>query len=157
MSRVAVTGHRDLTPEVARYVAETLRAALPTYSPVVGLTCLADGADQLFARVVHELGGVVEAVVPAADYREHVPPPALAAYDELLAGAVVVHRLAATASDDEAYRLASEFMVRGADLLVAVWDGQAARGHGGTADVVAYAREVGVPVTVVWPPGVRRA
>jgi hypothetical protein len=30
-----------------------------------------------------------------------------------------------------------------------LWDGQPARGHGGTADVVAYAREGGVPVKVV--------
>ncbi|MDI1461552.1 hypothetical protein QEZ54_11265 [Catellatospora sp. KI3] len=156
MSRVAVTGHRDLTPEVARFVADTLRTALPPYAPLVGLTCLADGADQLFARVVRELGGVVEAVVPAADYRDRVPASALAAYDELLAGAAAVHRLAAATADSEAYQAASEFMVRGADLLVAVWDGEPARGHGGTADVVAYARRLGVPVSVVWPPGVKR-
>jgi hypothetical protein len=32
-----------------------------------------------------------------------------------------------------------------ADELYAVWDGKPARAHGGTADVVAYAREQGTP------------
>lgn len=38
----------------------------------------------------------------------------------------------------------------------AVWDGQAARAYGGTADVVAYAREHGTPVQVIWPHGAER-
>ena len=41
-------------------------------------------------------------------------------------------------------------------VLVAVWDGQPSRGLGGTADVVAYARERGVPVEVIWPEGASR-
>lgn len=43
-----------------------------------------------------------------------------------------------------------------ADRLLAVWDGKPARGFGGTADVVAYARRVGVPVDVIWPEGAVR-
>lgn len=31
-----------------------------------GVTCLARGADQIFARVVLDLGGTVEVVLPAA-------------------------------------------------------------------------------------------
>ena len=41
-------------------------------------------------------------------------------------------------------------------VLVAVWDGQPSRGLGGTADVVAYARQRSVPVTVTWPEGASR-
>ena len=47
-------------------------------------------------------------------------------------------------------------MLRHADELWAVWDGKPARGYGGTADVVACARENGVPVRVIWPAGARR-
>ncbi|HEY1620682.1 MAG TPA: hypothetical protein VGG25_23870 [Streptosporangiaceae bacterium] len=47
-------------------------------------------------------------------------------------------------------------MIRGADELWAVWDGQPARGYGGTADVVAHARSKGIPVRVIWPEGARR-
>jgi hypothetical protein len=51
---------------------------------------------------------------------------------------------------------ASTAMVCSADRLIAVWDGLPARAFGGTADVVDYARHVGVPVTVVWPAGAYR-
>jgi hypothetical protein len=38
-------------------------------------------------------------------------------------------------------------MVDEADELYAVWDGKRARSYGGTADVVAYAREHGTALT----------
>ncbi|NJP95187.1 hypothetical protein HCN51_38110 [Nonomuraea sp. FMUSA5-5] len=47
-------------------------------------------------------------------------------------------------------------MLDDADVLFAVWDGQPARGYGGTADVVAEARRQGVSVRVIWPEGARR-
>ena len=47
-------------------------------------------------------------------------------------------------------------MLAKADRLFAVWDGQPARGYGGTADVVAEARARGIPVTVIWPEGATR-
>jgi hypothetical protein len=42
------------------------------------------------------------------------------------------------------------------DELYAVWDGKPVRAYGGTADVVAYARERGTPVRVIWPDGAQR-
>jgi hypothetical protein len=47
-------------------------------------------------------------------------------------------------------------MLGQADELWAVWDGRPARGYGGTADVVARARDSGIPVRVIWPAGARR-
>jgi hypothetical protein len=58
---------------------------------------------------------------------------------------------------EEAYYAAGRYIVDHADRLIAVWDGDPPRGLGGTADVVDYARLIGVPVTVLWSPGVRRA
>jgi hypothetical protein len=51
---------------------------------------------------------------------------------------------------------ASELMLADVDELFAVWDGEPARGYGGTADVVAYARQLGTPVRIIWPRGARR-
>ena len=51
---------------------------------------------------------------------------------------------------------ASKAMIDQADELLAVWDGQPARAYGGTADVVAYAREHSTPVRVIWPHGAER-
>ena len=47
-------------------------------------------------------------------------------------------------------------MLEHADALLAVWDGQPARGYGGTADVVEIARQTGTRAIVIWPDGARR-
>ena len=51
---------------------------------------------------------------------------------------------------------ASLDMFNRADRLVAVWDGEPARGYGGTADIVEAARDRELPITVIWPEGARR-
>jgi hypothetical protein len=138
-------------------IGEAIRVALgEKTAAVTGLSCLADGADQIFARAVLDAGGEIEAVVPALKYREGLPAEAHAEYDVLLARAVTVHRLRFTESTSEAHMAASEFMIGLADELWAVWDGKPARAYGGTADVVAYARANGVPVRLIWPEGARR-
>jgi hypothetical protein len=37
---------------------------------VTGLSCLADGPDQIFARAILDHGGQIEAVIPPALYRD---------------------------------------------------------------------------------------
>lgn len=46
------------------------------------------------------------------------------------------------------YATIGQMLVRQADLLIALWDGNPGRGRGGTADVVSEARRSGVPV--IW-------
>lgn len=155
--RIAITGHRGLPGRTAGLVDRAIRAALAERAPdVTGLSCLADGADQIFARVITELAGTLEVIVPAARYREGLPPDALAEYDRLLSLAAVVRRVPFTESTPESHMAASELMTDAADELFAVWDGRPARSYGGTADVVAYARDHGVPVFVIWPDGAER-
>ena len=77
-------------------------------------------------------------------------------YDGLLGQAASVCRLPFTESTPESHLAASKLMVDEADELYAVWDGKPARAYGGTADVVAYARERGTPVRVIWPEGAQR-
>lgn len=156
MTRIAITGHRGLPEATIELVDRELRELLADERDLTGLSCLADGADQLFARAALDLGGRLEVIVPAERYRDALPAEVHAAYDELFAEAVRVHRLDFTESTSESHMAASRFMIDRADTLVAVWDGKPARGYGGTADIVAYAREVGTPATVVWPPGATR-
>jgi hypothetical protein len=123
---------------------------------LVGLSCLADGADQIFASAVLAHGGTLEVVVPADEYRVGLPESAKSQYDKLVGSASVVHRCPHRESTSEAHMDASRFMVDHADRLIAVWDGEPARSYGGTADVVTYAREKSVPVSIVWPEGASR-
>ena len=155
--RIAISGHRSLPDATAALADKAIRAALAEHAPdVTGISCLADGADQIFARAVTDLGGQLKVIIPATEYRAGLPADAHAEYDRLLAQAVAVRRLPFTKSTSESHMAASKLMVDDADELYAVWDGQPARGYGGTADVVAYAREHGTPVRVIWPEGAQR-
>jgi hypothetical protein len=158
MYRIAISGHRGLPAPTASLVDRAIRAALAERAPdVTGISCLADGADQIFARAVTDLGGTLEAAIPAAEYREKLPADARPGYDHLFSQAAAVHQLPFAESTPESYMAASKLMVDKADELYAVWDGKLARGYGGTADVVAYAREHGTPVRVIWPGGAQRS
>ncbi|MGB3444225.1 MAG: hypothetical protein WBA97_36260 [Actinophytocola sp.] len=121
------------------------------------MTCLARGADQIFARVVLEYGGAVEVVLPAADYRDRkVKPDNAQDFDELIGKADDVHIMPFAESNRDAYMAASEHVLSTINALVAVWDGGPSGGYGGTADVVDAARKRGLPVTVIWPDGAER-
>jgi hypothetical protein len=157
MRRIAVSGHRGLGSETAGLVGDAVRAALRAAGPgVTGLSCLAEGADQIFARAVLELGGRLEAIIPALLHRDGLPRGVRAAYDHLLERAGRVHKLPVTEATAQAHMAAGEYLVTQADELWAVWDGLPARGLGGTGDVVAFARARDVPVRVIWPSGASR-
>jgi predicted flavoprotein YhiN len=102
------------------------------------------------------LGGALEAIVPAVEYRTWLPDSTRARYDSLFASARTVHRCPFRESNAKAHMAASRFMVDEADHVIAVWGGEPARAFGGTADVVAYARAKGRTVTVIWPAGATR-
>jgi hypothetical protein len=155
--RVAVAGHRGLSPATAALIDRSIRTALAARAPgLTGISCLADGADQIFARAVVDLGGSLEVIIPAGEYRDGLPADARPEYDSLLAFATTVHRLPYTEPSPESHMAASMLMVDTADELYAIWDGRPARGYGGTADVVAYARQRDIPVHVIWSPGAHR-
>jgi hypothetical protein len=59
------------------------------------------------------------------------------------------HKMRSKAERDAAYERAGRYIVDRSDVLIAVWDGREPGGRGGTADIVAYARERDVPVLVV--------
>ncbi|MFD5095105.1 hypothetical protein ACFWMR_31195 [Amycolatopsis thailandensis] len=153
--RIGITGHLDLTSETVVLMEEEFRAILLGHetSGLVGVTCLARGADQVFARTVLRLGGTIEVVLPASDYRDRkVGPGNLAAFDDLISRARSVHTMRYAESNHAAYTAASEYMLTSVEALVAVWDGA----PGVTAETVAAARGLGLPTTIVWPEGAAR-
>lgn len=159
MTRIGITGHSNLTADSVPLIANSIRETIAdnNENQLVGVTCLAKGADQVFARVVLELGGAVEVVLPAADYRQHkVKPDNAAEFDELIDRASAVHTMPFERSGREAYMAASDHVLDTVDMIVAVWDGAPSGGYGGTADVVEAARDRGVSVVVVWPNGAQR-
>jgi hypothetical protein len=144
MTVVGVTGHSNITTGTAELVRVGLQEILLRHAGngdgiLTGISCLARGPDQIFARLVLELGGRVEAVIPASDYDQIPDLAAGARYHELLRAADVVHSMPFTVSGPEA-----------------VWDGGLPDGRGGTADAVEFARSIGREIEVIWPMGAAR-
>ncbi|MFJ7204778.1 hypothetical protein ACIQWR_14700 [Streptomyces sp. NPDC098789] len=156
--RVGITGHRGLDATVEQQVRDLLQAAVRNTedADLVGVSCIADGPDSWFAEYIVEHGGRLEVVLPAEEYREGLPEGHWPVYDRLMAQASEVHRTGMVTSDSAAHMAGSEILVGLVDELLAVWDGQPARGFGGTADVVSYSERTGVPVRVLWPEGAQR-
>jgi len=155
---IGITGHQQIPPDAVPAIQARLGEALDEVGgAVTGMTALAAGADQLFAEAVLARGGRLYVVLPSARYETSFASEAdRARFRALLGRAACVETLGYPVPSEAAYLSAGQRIVQASDALLAVWDGQPARGDGGTGDVVGYARRRGVPVTVVWPSGLRR-
>lgn len=118
--------------------------------PLVGVTSLAIGADQLLARLVLEKHGKNRAVLPFADVERSFAPEDVPAYREL-ARQAAVEVLDTPGTDQDAYLAAGYRVVDLSDVVLAVWNGRPAKGKGGTADVATYALRRGVRLIHIDP------
>ncbi len=140
--RIGVTGHQRLKDParwgwVKREIDRLLASLAP---PLIGITSLAIGADQLFANAVLQRGGSLEVVIPFAGYELTFSEGRdRQEYTQLLEHALRKEVLQKYGSDEEAYLASGKRMVDRSELLIAVWDGLPATGLGGTGDVVNYA------------------
>ncbi|MEU9167040.1 hypothetical protein AB0D34_04440 [Streptomyces sp. NPDC048420] len=159
-TRIGVTGHRDIPEPVLERVSTGILDEFRCQAaggPVEAFSALAAGADQLFAELALRSGVPVTAVIPGMDYVSHLGgQEARAAFHRLLRACADRVDLPVERTREDAYAAAGRWIVDHTDRLVAVWDGEPARGPGGTGDIVAYASRVGVPVNVLWRPGARR-
>jgi hypothetical protein len=150
----------DLAEDSVALVRAALDDLVRRYADggLVGVSCIAAGADALFAEAVLGVGGRLVVVVPLRDYRQaKVKGGHRARFDRLLAAAAEVVVMDHDSAGREAYESANRELLRRADRLVAVWDGRPPGSKGGgTADVVAEARAKALPVDVVWPAGAAR-
>lgn len=159
MTRIGITGHSNLSADSVPLVRKALIQSLAphTGSELVGVSCLARGADQLFAEAILETGGQLEVVLPSVDYRENkVKPDNRDQFDDLLIRSTLVRYMPHKTAGPAAYADANEVVLGRIDRLIAVWDSQTSGGRGGTGDAVEAAQLRGVPVDVVWPEGARR-
>jgi len=173
--RVGVTGHRLSRLEPAHVgrinaeidaildaIAAGVAAAHQKYAreyassaPLLYLvSALADGADTLAAQRALERGWRLLAPLPFVkkDYARDFAPADLEKLDALLARADAVAELDGTRQgadlEERAYLQAGMVMINQADFIIAVWDGEEARGRAGTAVIKEEALAAGKHV--VW-------
>lgn len=152
---LGVTGHRAIRGGDEDGIAGQIRALLARlqhdcpHSPMVLLTSLAEGADRLAARVALGAGARLIAVLPLAEtsYASDFASDASRADFRLLlakADRCITMPILDPGADvpgdarNVQYLLSGLFIARHSDVLIALWDGNAARGTGGTAQVVAF-------------------
>lgn len=155
---VGATGHQAIPGRAIPYIEAHLRAALQDVGrDLVGVCSLAVGADQMFALNVLEVGGQLQVVVPSSGYETTFDDERIRTrYRQLLRRASRTDTLDFPEPTEEAFFAAGRRIVEECETLLAVWDGQASQGLGGTGDVVEYARKLGRPVEIIWPAGIAR-
>ncbi len=144
MTRVGITGHQNLGGDSRQqHVKRALQHVVSDFPiPLVAVTSLAAGADQVFTRVMLNHGAEIDAVIPFEGYeRVFATKSSRDEYVSLLALASTVTILPRVGSDEECFFEAGKTVVSRSDVLVAIWNGKPARGLGGTADIVKFARD----------------
>jgi hypothetical protein len=154
---VGAAGHQDIPPQAVDYIKRAIDTQVSSVVGLVGVCSLAAGGDQLFAEALLKHGRVLIVVIPCHAYETAFSDEAARKrYARLLAKAHEVVRLDYPAPSEEAFFAAGKQVVDMADELIAIWDGEQARGHGGTADIVDYATKRRKKIVAIWPEGVGR-
>ncbi len=151
---VGFTGHRQLRDaagleRVMREVLGNLRAEAGV--EWIALSSAAAGSDILFARCALALGMGWEAVLPLppAEFRRDFSDTDWREVETLLSEAEHVRVISERGLREDAYLDGGMETVNHCDLLLAIWDGEPSRGRGGTAEIVAYARELKRPLIIL--------
>ena len=147
-----VTGHRRI-PSPTSLLKEMLEqgeALLKTRQQIIGLTPLAEGADRIFAEALNQLAIPYQVPLPLAQQNyEKDFPATLDEFHRLLNRAERVFTLPVcpwltereVAVPGEArnmqYLSVGAYLANQCDVLFSAWDGQPARGLGGTAHITA--------------------
>jgi hypothetical protein len=152
--KVGITGHQRLKDNAAwewvKPELDNILVHLP--KPVIGISSLAVGADQLFAQSILQHGGSLNVVIPFEDYGSRFEQDQdRKRYLELLNMASQINVLPRSGSDEESYYKAGKHVSDISDLLIAIWDCKPAAGLGGTGDIVKYARNLGKRIIHVNP------
>lgn len=166
---VGVVGHRNFASDDARLSAIVSRELHRLVSRYGGmrlavLTQLAEGADRMVARIaMKEFGAELFVVLPLpqdlfvqdfADVHSRLEFNALAARGTVLPPTVMFSREVIrryTEERNHQYAWAGAFVARQCQVLLALWDGKAARGTGGTAQIAEWFQEGATPQCYRFP------
>jgi hypothetical protein len=155
---IGVTGHRTLqNPNpIITGVDKTLHAIKKIFKneSIAILSPLAEGADRIIAERALAIDGtklIAVLPLPVEMYQEDFrSPSSIKEFQGLLELADEIIELPRIINREESYRNVGKYLVAHCDVLIAIWDGQPARGPGGTAEVVAFARDRNLPVAWIY-------
>lgn len=171
---VGITGHRSIATEpiiskaVEAAITKVFRAlesgstlseggqtsSSSTRFRLKIISMLAEGADLVGMQAGLDCGAELVGVLPFDEqsYRDaFAGAPSRVAFDKVWSKLSSIVVLGGAVGDDASYEQANSVILDRSDVVIAVWDGDPARGPGGTGDVVHDALQRGLPVIVISP------
>lgn len=148
---IGVVGHRNIveeSKEVARHHFEQIlkryKAKYPN-TPILVVTSLAEGADQLIAEIAIKVEGVFLGVLIPMSIHKYLETfssdAARQEFNEFCSKALFVRDTSTNMvfeDNSDAFRNNTRELSNNADLLIALWDGIASNQIGGTSDTLYY-------------------
>jgi hypothetical protein len=153
---IGFTGHRRVENEekIAQALQDVLASSqLDVGREVIGRSSVASGADTLFAEACFaaNLKWIALLPFPETEFKKDFGEVEWKRARALLDRAERIEILSEAAERPRGYLDCGLATVDGADLMVAIWDGKAPRGLGGTAQIVEHARLVQKPLILISP------
>ena len=155
---VGFTGHRRVANE--EKVAQVLREVITSLQregrgDLVARSSIASGADTIFAEacLAANLKWIALLPFPEAEFKKDFSAADWQRARALLDRAERIETLSESAERPRGYLDCGLATVDGADLMIALWDGKAPRGPGGTGQIVEHARVVQKPLILISPDG----
>lgn len=137
--RIGITGHQNLNIAVIDWLKHEIFIEIKQLNVNEAFSCLAIGADQIFAEIVLANEILLTAVVPCLNYETTFDINGLASYKNLLSRSNNTIKLNFEKPTENAFFEAGKTVVSNSDILFAIWDNLPAKGLGGTADIVSIA------------------
>ncbi len=148
---VGFTGHRTLADEAAsrasiyHFLAEKKHS---TSEILVGVSSIAAGGDLLFAEscIALEIPIRVLLPMPKEEFRNDFDLPTWSRAEQVMERAMSVEITGGETQRDGSYYECGIETVLQSQWLIALWNGEPAKGLGGTEQIVTFARQIGRPV-----------
>ena len=148
--RIGFSGHRELSDETL--IGEALESALQeaennVEGQVECLLSLAQGADILMAEACIRRSVPYHILLPyeESQFREEVASEWTPRFDAAMEGAVSIESLSGSRSRSTAYYKCGIDILNASDIMLFCWDGEEARGTGGTGQIAAAAIKKQLP------------
>jgi hypothetical protein len=138
--KVGITGHQNLTTAESAWLKEELEIEIKRMKIEEAYSCLAIGADQVFAGVILANDIPLVAITPCKKYEQTFDDNHIELYKSLVKQATNKIQLDFENPSEEAFYEAGKTVVNKSDVVFAVWNNLPSKGLGGTADVVSIAK-----------------
>ena len=140
--KIGITGHQNLSVSVIDWIKQEILIEIKQLNIDEAYSCLAIGADQIFAEIILANKIPLIAIIPCADYETTFDSNGLISYNNLIKHSKSIIQLNFQKPSGDAFFEAGKTVISNSDIIFAIWNNLPAKGLGGTADIVSFAKSL---------------